>query len=134
MLLTKRIGNVAKMVPADWPFPHVGLMATMVNQEEWDRDYPKLMNVPTPWRGVSAEPLLGPIDIGAARPDWIIVGGESGLKHRYIDPAWVLSMRDQCDRNCVTIHFKQWGGRVPKGNGCELDGREYKAFPPALAA
>src|ERR1700677_4085014 len=41
MLLTKRIGNVAKMVPADWPMPHVGLMATLANQSEWDRDYPK---------------------------------------------------------------------------------------------
>src|SRR6516164_5648851 len=72
MLLTKRIGNASKMLPPDWPFPHAGLMATLANQEEWDRDFPKLMGVPAAWRGVSAEPLLGLIDIGDARPDWII--------------------------------------------------------------
>jgi protein gp37 len=42
MLLTKRIGNAAKMVPADWPFAHVGIMATIINQMEFDRDYHKL--------------------------------------------------------------------------------------------
>jgi protein gp37 len=34
MLLTKRIGNVLKMVPPDWPSTHVGIMATIVNQAE----------------------------------------------------------------------------------------------------
>jgi protein gp37 len=134
MLLTKRIGNVLKMVPPDWPFPHVGIMATIVNQEEWDRDFPKLMSVPTPWRGVSAEPLLGPIDIGQARPDWVITGGESGPRARPIDAAWVRSLRDQCARNGTAFHHKQWGGLRPKQGGCELDGREHKAFPLALAA
>jgi protein gp37 len=86
MLLTKRIGNVPKMVPADWPFPHVGIMATIVNQAEWDRDFPKLVSVPAPWHGISAEPLLGPIDIGEARPDLVITSGESGPRARFIDP------------------------------------------------
>ena len=75
ILLTKRIGNAAKMLPADWPYPNAGLMATLANQEEWDRDWPKLARTPATWRGVSAEPLLGPIDIGTAKPDWLIVGG-----------------------------------------------------------
>jgi protein gp37 len=50
MLLTKRIGNATKMLPADWPhtFPHVGLMATIADQDEWDRDFRKLMAVPWP--------------------------------------------------------------------------------------
>jgi protein gp37 len=134
MLLTKRIGNAAKMLPADWPFPHVGLMATLANQEEWGRDYPKLARTPAAWHGVSAEPLLGPINIGDAVPDWIITGGESGAGHRHTDPNWVRSMRDQCARNGVAFHHKQWGGVRPKANGCELDGREHKDFPVALAA
>jgi protein gp37 len=134
MLLTKRIGNVMKMLPDDWPFPHVGIMSTIVNQEEWDRDYPKLVAVPAPWHGVSMEPLLGLVDIGEARPDWIITGGESGSGHRYIDPSWVRSLRDQCARNGIAFHHKQWGGLRPKQNGCEIDGREWKEFPTALAA
>lgn len=137
MLLTKRIGNAGKMLPADWEagmYAHVGLMSTLATQEEWDRDYPKLKNVPAAWHGVSAEPLLSAIDIGAARPDWIITGGESGPKHRDTPADWVRGLRDQCARNGVAFHFKQWGGTRPKVNGCELDGREHKAFPLALAA
>jgi protein gp37 len=88
MQLTKRIGNVMKMAPPDWPFPHAGVMATIVNQEEWDRDFPKLMSAPAPWRRVSMEPLLGPIDISRARPEWVITGGESGPRARPIDPEW----------------------------------------------
>ena len=134
ILLTKRIGNAAKMLPADWPYPNAGLMATLANQEEWDRDWPKLARTPATWRGVSAEPLLGPIDIGTAKPDWLTVGGESGPQHRHTNPDWVRSLRDQCAANGVAFHFKQWGGVRPKSNGCELDGREYKDFPAALAA
>lgn len=134
MLLTKRIGNAAKMLPSDWPFPHVGLMSTLENQTTWDRDYPKLAALAAAWRGVSAEPLLGPINIGDARPDWLITGGESGPKYRFTDPAWVRSLRDQCATNGIAFHHKQWGGVRPKENGCEIDGREWKGFPTALAA
>ncbi len=64
ILVTKRIGNAAKMLPAYFTthFAHVGLVATVCNQEEADRDIPKLLATPAAWRGVSAEPLLGPID------------------------------------------------------------------------
>lgn len=134
LLLTKRIGNAAKMLPPDWPYPNAGLMATLANQEEWDRDYPKLARLPATWKGVSAEPLLGPINIGDAKPDWIITGGESGASHRYTDPQWVRSIRDQCAANGIAFHHKQWSGNRPKSNGCELDGREHKDFPAALAA
>lgn len=134
MLLTKRIGNAPKMLPSDWPFPHVGLMSTLANQPEWDRDYSKLASIPAAWHGVSAEPLLSAINIGDAKPDWIITGGESGPHHRTTDPNWIRSLRDQCETNGIAFHFKQWGGARPKINGCELDGVEHKNFPLALAA
>ena len=52
----------------------------------------------TPWHFVSAEPLLGPIDMGIRyRPDWLIVGGESGPRARPMSPAWVEDLRDQCE-------------------------------------
>lgn len=134
ILLTKRIGNAAKMLPPDWPLPNAGLMATLENQKVWDRDYPKLAATPATWRGVSAEPLLGHIDIGDARPDWIITGGESGPGFRPLDMNAVRSLRDQCARNGVTFHHKQNGGVVGKQAGCLVDGVEHKNFPPALAA
>ena len=66
ILLTKRIGNAAKMLPADWPYPNAGLMATLANQEEWDRDWPKLARTPATWHGVSPNRSLGPLTL--ARP------------------------------------------------------------------
>lgn len=67
---TKRVGNVAKMLPADWDggrnYPHVGIIATMVNQGEVDRDGPKLIRLKTRhgvrWVGVSIEPQLEDIE------------------------------------------------------------------------
>jgi protein gp37 len=139
ILLTKRIGNAADMLPEDWPFPNAGLMATLANQTEWDRDLPKLMQTPATWHGVSAEPLLGRIDMRCAMirhgfPDWVITGGESGPKRRPLDMDAVRLIRDQCAEYGITFHHKQNGGFRGKDNGCLVDGVEHKHFPPALAA
>lgn len=75
-LLTKRIGNVEKMVHENWRvgyWPrHIGLMITVVNQEEADRDIPKLLDLKArfgiPWVGLSMEPLLGPVDLTRLQP------------------------------------------------------------------
>lgn len=65
LLLTKRIGNAKKMLPADWGdgYPNVWLGSTVVTQEEADRDIPKLLATPAAIRFLSCEPLLGPVDI-----------------------------------------------------------------------
>jgi len=139
ILLTKRIGNARKMLPPDWPFANAGLMATLADQEEWDRDLPKLMQTPATWHGVSAEPLLGRIDMRCAMirhgfPDWVITGGESGPQRRPLDMDAVRLIRDQCAEYGITFHHKQNGGFRGKDNGCLIDGIEHKHFPPALAA
>jgi len=78
LLLTKRIGNAAAMIEQAvagvlsarqptktpiWPWPNVWLGATIVNQEEADRDIPKLLATPARVRFLSMEPLLGPVDV-----------------------------------------------------------------------
>ncbi|MDO8982995.1 phage Gp37/Gp68 family protein [Cypionkella sp.] len=122
MLLTKRIGNarqyLAMMFPNGVP-KNVWLGATVVNQEEADRDIPKLIATPASIRFLSMEPLLGPVDlrgvtvahgINAMWPvDLVIVGGESGKGARPCDPQWVRPIRDQCVAAGVAFHFKQWG-------------------------
>jgi protein gp37 len=45
--------------------------------------------------------------------DWVIVGGESGPHARPMHPAWVRSIRDQCQEAGVPFFFKQWGEFVP---------------------
>jgi len=97
------------------------------------------MSTPAAWRGVSAEPLLGRIDMlagptGCGFPDWIITGGESGAGFRPLDMDAVRLLRDQCADLGVTFHHKQNGGFRGKDSGCLIDGAEHKFFPPALAA
>lgn len=143
LLLTKRIGNVKKMSSADSLMfemieSRVWLGATIVNQEEADRDIPKLLAVPAARRFLSMEPLLGEVNLTAipmggsghhefdpiitanvlrraeAYPplpsiDWVIVGGESGPGARPMHPDWARSLRDQCAAADVPFLFKQWG-------------------------
>lgn len=76
LILTKRIGNAAAMLEqavrainhgkwgwADNVFPNIWLGATIVDQDEADRDIRKLLQVPAAKRFLSIEPLLGPIDL-----------------------------------------------------------------------
>lgn len=122
-LLTKRIGNVEKMIPeawraGGWP-PHVGLMITVVTQKEANRDIPKLVEIKKrlgiPWIGLSIEPMLEPMDVSkwAKDLDWIIVGGESGKEARPLHPAWVVAIQQQCARAGTAFFFKQWGEWLP---------------------
>ncbi len=75
-LLTKRIGNAERMlqeacdametgmgVYAPSIFPNVWLGITVCNQQEADRDIPKLLAVPAAKRFLSIEPMLGAIDL-----------------------------------------------------------------------
>ncbi|WP_080429411.1 phage Gp37/Gp68 family protein [Burkholderia ubonensis] len=70
LLLTKRIGNagtmLAEMFPGGTP-GNVWLGATVVNQDEADRDIPKLLTTPARIRFLSIEPMLGPIDLESVR-------------------------------------------------------------------
>jgi protein gp37 len=126
LLLTKRIGNAAKMIdaaahPIAWPWPNVWIGATICNQEEADRDIPKLLKVPAAKRFLSIEPMLGAIDLRMTngivhgqdaadyKLDWVIVGGESGPQARPMHPDWARSIRDQCADEGVAFLFKQWG-------------------------
>lgn len=67
LLLTKRIGNAnawgLPVTPDGQPLPNVWLGATVVNQEEADRDIPKLLATPARVRFLSMEPMLGPVTL-----------------------------------------------------------------------
>jgi protein gp37 len=79
---------------------------------------------------LSIEPLLGPIQgLNLKGIDWVIVGGESGPGARPMDPAWVVDIRDQCQKAGVPFFFKQWGGFNKKKNGRELEGRLWSEKP-----
>ena len=206
-LLTKRakrmheyvdnaIGRVIAATRSDWPgwpLPNVWLGVSTERQQEADERIPLLLQTPAAVRFISAEPLLGPIDLtriaapkvapddnaegwkfncldapsdyyelwvddpfregprcidsgdGPYREtalDWVIVGGESGLGARPMNPDWARALRDQCQTAGEPFFFKQWGEfsdredcdgnilRVGKrAAGRLLDGVEHNAMP-----
>jgi protein gp37 len=85
-------------------------------------------------RFISAEPLLGPLDLlDLTNIQWVIGGGESGPNFRACDPSWATGLRKLCRRQRVAFFWKQWGGRTPKSGGRLLDGQEWNEYPVELA-
>jgi protein gp37 len=142
LLLTKRPENVMEFVPLAWlhTFPKNVWVGTSVENQHWaDIRIPELLRIPARVRFLSAEPLLGPVDISYWLRDdlltlfgtisWCIAGGESGPKHRPMHPEWARSLRDQCAEANVPFFFKQNGGATAKSGGDLLDGQQYHAWP-----
>ncbi|MET8623830.1 phage Gp37/Gp68 family protein [Kitasatospora sp. NPDC004669] len=89
-----------------------------------------LLGVPAAVRFLSLEPLLGPLPgLELDGIGWVIAGGESGPRHRPMDPAWVVEIRDACQAAGVPFFFKQWGGYNPKARGRDLNGRTWDEMP-----
>jgi protein gp37 len=141
-LLTKR-PRVMREYLAGWevagsPVPaysNAWLGISAERQQEFDARWPDLAAIPATVRFVSYEPMLGPLDLGDARPDWVIAGCESGKDARPYDIAWVRSIRDQCEAKGIPFFLKQLsiGGRIMSLP--ELDGRQWREYPaPAGAA
>ena len=122
LLLTKRPDLVNGKVPwsSGWP-PNVWLGTTVENQEWAERRLPELAGIPANVRFISAEPLLGPIDLSrwTGQVDWVITGGESGPKARPSSPSWFRDLMNQCMEGHIPFHFKQWGDWAP-GQGISL--------------
>lgn len=132
----------------DGPHPRIWLGVSVEDQAAADERIPLLLETPAAVRWISAEPLLGPVDLtqltiieksgnrpGAwlnslnghiagpddmldARLDWVVIGGESGPKARPMHPAWARALRDQCAAAGVPFLFKQWGEWAPQEVPC----------------
>lgn len=112
---------------------HVWIGTSVENQAVVSR-IRQLRQVPARVRFLSCEPLIGPLEFDPTGIHWVIVGGESGLNHRSMDPEWVRAIRDRCVAAGVPFFFKQWGGRTPKAGGRELDGYVWDGMPLRSAA
>lgn len=127
LLLTKRIGNVEKMVER---LPrNVAIGATMATQEEYDRDARKLfrvgINLQPAFTFGSFEPLLGAVRLDDYAPQWVIVGGESGPNARPMNLDWARQIKADAVLYGRIFNFKQVGGRKADKGGHELDGKTY---------
>jgi len=130
-VLTKRASRMAKVAEKlEWP-TNVWMGVSVESFEAVDR-IEHLRATPAAVRFLSCEPLLTALpSLNLSDIDWMIAGGESGPNARPMDPAWVTDLRDQCEAADVAFFFKQWGGRTPKANGRELEGRTWDEMPAA---
>jgi protein gp37 len=117
LLLTKRPELISTSVPWKKYWPSNVWVGTTVESQEWaDERLPHLVKIPAAVRFLSAEPLLGPLDLTRwlkSSIDWVITGGESGPKARPTSPTWFRSLLNQCMAAEVAFHFKQWGDWAP---------------------
>lgn len=104
-------GWMMSKTPEEWPLPNVWLGVSAERQKEADERIPELLDSPAAKRFISYEPALGPLNITAylLLLDWVISGGESGLRARPPHPDWFRDVRDQCALFRKPFHFKQWG-------------------------
>ena len=88
-------------------------------------------------RFISMEPLI--TDIGKLNLTgihWVIVGGESGIRARPMNPEWAINIQKECAEQKTAFFFKQWGTwgedgikRNKKENGSLLLGKQWKEEP-----
>lgn len=145
-----------------FPYTNVWLGVSVEDQKTANERIPWLLKTPAAVRWISAEPLLGAIDlnaityekdqhsecildalfcedhpddcgpIGTATLDWVVVGGESGPGARPTHPDWVRSLRDQCVSAGTAFFFKQWGEWADVDNGPK-DDSAYDGKPECWA-
>jgi protein gp37 len=134
-VLTKRPSRAARffrrnldLFPGGAIPPHIWIGTSVENQDVTYR-VSHLCAVPAAVRFLSCEPLLGPLRLKLEGIHWVIVGGESGIGYRSLNPEWVREIRDQCAASQTPFFFKQWGGRTPKRKGRVLDDRTYDDMP-----
>ena len=115
------------------PIPRNIWMGTSVENNDTLHRLDTLRNVHAEIRFVSFEPLLEELDeVDLTDIHWAIIGGESGKKHRPIEPDWVRSLIKKCRKQDVPVFFKQWGGLWSKQKGRTLNGKTYSEFPTYL--
>lgn len=121
-------------------------MGTSIEDSRVQHRLTTLKKIKAKTRFLSLEPLIGPFsDLSLSKIDWVIAGGESGWKARYIDPQWVKSIYKQCKLSKTAFFFKQWGVAEHNPNpddptiekahplhakgGCQLGGKVYREMP-----
>lgn len=128
-ILTKRSERLLELDPIlEWA-PHIWMGVSVENLDYKFRiDHLRKTRARTKF--LSLEPLLGPLPkLNLRGIDWVIVGGESGPGARPMDSAWVIDIRNQCQKAQVPFFFKQWGGTQKKKTGRELEGRTWDEMP-----
>lgn len=137
-ILTKRPGRMRAYLRArsrHQSIPQHLWFGVSVEDQHWaDIRVPALLDINTPNRFLSAEPLLGAIDLttipdALAGVKWVIAGGESGRGARPMMASWVDALRDQCGAAQVPFFFKQAGVVLAREWGISGKGDDPSQWP-----
>ena len=127
IVLTKRPGAWLRDLP-----PECWVLVSIENQDYLDRwDTLTAWAWPVAIKGISAEPLLGPLYFPAhwPAPDWLIAGPETGPGARPCDPAWHAALEAWASARSIPFFDKR-----PQPTRCEYPAPVRAAPPPALPA
>jgi len=132
LVLTKRPEHILYLTP-DGGYPANVAMGVSVEDQEWsEKRIPKLLQVNSPVKFLSVEPMLGPVDLREWLPSlqWIICGSESGAKRRPFEIDWAMDLQEQCQRAHIPFFMKQGSAFAPgQQAGIPDDLWSYKQFP-----
>ena len=141
-LCTKTGNSMLGLWLCEWlleklPPENVMIISTLESQDQ-DWRVEKLLQFPAARRGLSIEPMLGPVDLTRvnndgvnmtdclrgwtlldgrnepvehAKIDWVIVGGESGQKARPFNVDCARAIVRQCQAAGVPVFVKQFGAK-----------------------
>lgn len=135
-------GPARDQYPVDFGRAHRGLPNVLLgvsaeNQQFADIRIPSLMRTPGFLRWVSAEPLLGAVDLsaylrGPSALDWVVTGGESGPGARPMQLAWARDLAVQCEKAGAAYYFKQTGSALAKELGHRGKGNNPERWPESF--
>ncbi|MBD2772144.1 DUF5131 family protein [Iningainema tapete] len=118
-IIRRRIESTFDGINPTIPLPNVWMGVSVENQKAADSAIPTLINTKAAIRFLSCEPLLEKIDIthylgwrdeqGKTLINWVIVGGESGLRSRPCNFEWIEDIVNQCYKYNVPVFVKQLG-------------------------
>ncbi len=136
-ILTKRENRMFEYVSKRKIPKNIWLGVTVENKRSGLPRIDKLRTIKAAIKFLSIEPLLEDLGkINLQGIDWVIVGGESGVKARPMKPEWAINIKRQCEEQNTAFFFKQWGTwggdgvrRSKKNNGRLLLGQEWNEYP-----
>jgi protein gp37 len=136
-VLTKRPERMADYLGSFHVPDHIWLGTSVENKRHGVPRIAQLQRVRARTRFLSVEPLLEDIgSISLRGIAWVIVGGESGIGARPMQPQWARNVQRQCEEADVRFFFKQWGAhgedgmrRSKRKNGRLLDGVLWEEMP-----
>jgi protein gp37 len=150
--LTKRVGKMVRYFETRAVPKNMWIGVSIENDSvEYRLKALKLIHADVRW--ISAEPLLGRLELDLSGIDWLVSGGESG--RHLLDPEtrekralvdlvdrkwvprqdrveWIRSLRDQCAKYGTAFMHKQWGGLLPTSAGHLLDGIDHSDYPRSI--